>query len=250
MNTLNGKTALVTGGSRGIGRGIVDALAAQGVKVWALARNTESLDALKRDIPGVQVFAGDMTDSQVVTQAMHEICPDILILNAGVTPYMAPTHTMTWEQFSLPWETDVKGTFYFGREALRMPLKPGSTVVIVSSGAAVGGSPLSGGYASAKRAQWFMGQYLQQEADSLQLGIRVAVLIPRQIVGTTELGDQASTRYAAAQGITKDEYLDRMGSPRLTPEVIGQGVVDLLTDDAYAKGLAYMISGQGLAAAN
>jgi NAD(P)-dependent dehydrogenase (short-subunit alcohol dehydrogenase family) len=55
--------------------------------------------------------------------------------------------------------------FLFCREALRAPLAPGSVVVIISSGAGLGGSPISGGYAGAKRMQMFLAKYCQAESD-------------------------------------------------------------------------------------
>jgi NAD(P)-dependent dehydrogenase (short-subunit alcohol dehydrogenase family) len=245
MRQLDGKTAVVTGGSRGLGQGIVRALAAEGAAVWAMARDSGRLAMLQREVDGIQTLVADVTDPQTAPQALRETRPDILVLNAGATPTMAPVHQQSWEQFARIWETDVKATFSFGREALLLPLAPGSVVVIVSSGAAIGGSPLSGGYAGAKRTQWFLAQYLQQESDSLKLGIRFVALLPQQIIGTTELGHNAASAYAAQQGISEQTFLERFGPP-LTPEGVGRAVVALLTDQAYRDGIAFGITGQGL----
>jgi NAD(P)-dependent dehydrogenase (short-subunit alcohol dehydrogenase family) len=245
MKQLEGKIAVVTGGSRGLGLGIVRALAAEGADVWALARDAERLDQLKREVDGVQTLVADVTDPQVAPQTLGTTRPDILVLNAGARPMLAPIHQQSWEQFSRTWETDVHMTFAFGKEALLLPLAPGSVVVIVSSGAAIGGSEISGGYAGAKRMQWFLAHYLQGESDALNRGIRFVALVPKQIIGATELGHAAAAAYAAQQGISEQAFLERFGPP-LTPEGVGRAVVDLLTDPAYRSGSAFGVSGRGL----
>lgn len=246
MNLLEGKTALVTGGSRGFGRDIVSALAGEGATVWALSRDTGPLDQLKRDVAGVQTLVADVADPQTAPQALRTIRPDLLVLNAGAMPTLAPVHQQSWQQFSSNWNTDVHMTFAFGKEALLLPLAQGSVVVIISSGAAIGGSPLSGGYAGAKRMQWFLAHYLQQEATAMNRDIRFVALIPKQISGATELGQAAVAAYAAQQGISEQTFLQRFGPP-LTPELMGRGVVDLLTEPAYRTGIAFGIGGSGLA---
>jgi NAD(P)-dependent dehydrogenase (short-subunit alcohol dehydrogenase family) len=242
---LDDRTALVIGASRGLGNAIVRALAAQRATVWAVARNSEQLDILKREVPSVQTLAADATDPQLAPQILRDIRPDILVLSLGATPTMAPVHQQSWEQFAGVWETDVKASFLFGRETLLQPLAPGSVVVIMSSGAAIGGSPLSGGYSGAKRTQWFLAQFLQRESNALNLGIRFVALLPQQIINTTQLGHTAAAAYAAQQGISEQAFAEGFGVA-LTPEGVGQGVVALLTDQAYRDGIAYGINGQGL----
>jgi len=248
MTPLNQQVALVTGGSRGLGRGIVEALAAQGVKVWALARNGESLDKLKQDIKGVQTLAADMSHAETASQAMHQIRPNILVLNAGATPTPASFQEQTWEEFCTVWDTDVKSTFYFGREALLMPMAPGSTIIIVSSGAALNASVLLGSYSGAKRTQWFMGQHLQYEVKRLNLGIRVVVLVPMQIVSSTDFGQVAKPSLMTQHSLTEQQYAERFKAPVLTPDTMGQGVISLLTNETDYTELTYGITGQGLAA--
>src|SRR5256885_1978071 len=86
---------------------------------------------------------------------LREVNPDLLVLCAGASPPLGAIHTQTWQSFSANWEVDTKSTFVWLRHALTIPMKAGGHIIVVSSGAALRGSPVSGGYAPAKRAQWF-----------------------------------------------------------------------------------------------
>src|SRR5579859_4243084 len=108
---LKNQIALVTGGSRGLGRATVKALAMEGTRVWALARGRRCLDELAQEVKGVQTISGDITNPGVADSSIREVQPNILILSAGATPTIAPIQEQTWEQFSGPWETDVRATF-------------------------------------------------------------------------------------------------------------------------------------------
>jgi NAD(P)-dependent dehydrogenase (short-subunit alcohol dehydrogenase family) len=112
------------------------------------------------------------------------------VLNAGAPPRMRPIQDHTWATFSRNWEVDVRQTFHWIRwirEALLLPLAPRSTVIAMSSGAVLNGSPLSGGYAGAKAAMRFITGYAAQESLRAGLGIRFVSLLPR-LTPATGLG--------------------------------------------------------------
>jgi len=96
------------------------------------------------------------------------------------------------------------------KQALTLPLRPGSTVVLVSSGAAIDGSPLSGGYAGAKRMQWFLASYAQKVSDAKKLGIRMLAVLPRPIEGTI-IGAGAAEAYGPMSGMTAEAFMKRNG---------------------------------------
>jgi NAD(P)-dependent dehydrogenase (short-subunit alcohol dehydrogenase family) len=135
-------------------------------------------------------------------------------------------------------------TFQWVRVALLTPLTPGSRVVVMSSGAALQGSPLSGGYAGAKATQRFIAAYAREEADRDGLGITFTSILPR-ITPVTELGRPAVEAYAARAGITQEQYMEQMGPP-VTPESAGTAVLELLTKDPETVAAAYLLTGAGL----
>jgi NAD(P)-dependent dehydrogenase (short-subunit alcohol dehydrogenase family) len=229
MSSLEGKRVVVTGGSRGLGREIVRALDQRGAKIVAIGRDEAALRQLRSETEErVQTRAGNVADPAFAEEVMRETTPDVVVLNAGVRPRLAPLLEHTWESFSAAWDTDVRGTFCWSQLALRLPLAPGSTVLISSSGAAIAGSPLSGGYAGAKRMQWIMADYLQRESNALKRNIRFHALIPRSIVEGTEIGGAAVAAYAKAAGLPRDKYMERFGVP-VTAGGFARGVAEILT---------------------
>jgi len=141
--SLMDKTIVVTGGSRGLGLGLVEALVDQGARVTVVARDKNALASVKQRL-GVAVQPADVTDEGAAQRILAEVRPDILVLNAGATPPMGRLDQLSWADFTAPWETDVKAGLYWIQAALNLPLAPGSRVLVGSSGAAENGSPLSG----------------------------------------------------------------------------------------------------------
>jgi len=244
MSRLSGSTALVTGASRGFGRGIATALAREGAAVTGVARDRDRLAELAKEIGGsFTAVAADVTDPVVAGKLIDQVAPAVLVLNAGAAPLSRPLHQHTWESFSRAWEVDVRHAFHWSREALLRPLAPGSVVVVMSSGAAVAGSPLSGGYAGAKGTIRFIAAYAAAESERHGLGIRFVSLLP-QLTPATDLGAAAVASYAAREGLTVEEFSASRG-PALTISQVGQAVTDLVTDPGLDQA-SYLLTAAGL----
>ena len=238
---LKDKKVIVTGGSRGLGLGLVEAMVGRGAKVTVVARDAEALKSVEARF-GVAVISADVTDERDAHRILSEVNPDVLVLNAGAKPPMGRLDQLSWADFSVPWETDVKAGLYWMQAALKTPLKPGSRVLVGSSGAAQNGSPMSGGYAGAKRMLWLMAKYANGVSAQNKLGIRFQAIVPMQIIGNTGVGDSGANAYARAAGISREEFLARFGAP-MPPRDFGEKVVCLLEDPAYADGLAFGLKG-------
>jgi NAD(P)-dependent dehydrogenase (short-subunit alcohol dehydrogenase family) len=213
-------TAIVTGAGRGFGRAVADEAGSAFIPVPA-----------------------DVTEDAVAGRLIAEFRPHVLVLNAGATPPMAPLTEQTWETFSENWNTDTRHVFDWTRAALHRPLDPGSVVVMMSSGAALRGSPLSGGYAGAKAAVKFIAEYAAEEAERSGLGIRFITLYP--MLSPTGVGAAGVRAYAAQQGVSEAEFVEGL-QPALTPEIVAKAVVDL--SGAADPSPGYVLTGAGAAA--
>jgi NAD(P)-dependent dehydrogenase (short-subunit alcohol dehydrogenase family) len=238
--SLKDRKIVVTGGSGGLGLGLVEALVEDGARVTVVARGAEALQSVRARL-GVATISADVTDPTAAPRILAEVQPDILVLNAGAKPPMGPLDKLSWADFSVPWEHDVKAGHLWLQTALNLPLRPGSRVLVVSSGAAVGGSPMSGGYGGAKRMLWFMAKYAHGVSQQKGLGIRFQAIVPQQMVGGTGVGDTGATAYARAMNIKPDEFLARF--PSMPPRAFGEHVVSVLEDPKYAEGLAFGLKG-------
>jgi len=127
--SLKDKIVVVTGGSRGLGLGLVEALVDQGAKVNVVARSAGDLEAVSARL-GVKTISADITDERAAKRILAETRPDVLILNAGATPRMGPIDALSWEDFTKPWDTDVKGGLYWLQAALNLPLAAGARVLV------------------------------------------------------------------------------------------------------------------------
>jgi NAD(P)-dependent dehydrogenase (short-subunit alcohol dehydrogenase family) len=241
---LAGTTAIVTGASRGFGRGITVALAGAGAHVVGVARTGADLDRLGAELgDAFTAVTADSADPATACRLIDEYQPRTVVLCAGAAPTMSPLQDHSWESFSQNWNVDVAQAFNWIGHALRRPLAPGSSVIAISSGAAINGSPLSGGYAGAKATVRLVAGYAAIESERAGLGIDFVSVLP-QLTPATDLGAKAVAAYAERQGVDVETFVESL-RPALTAEQVGKSVLEIATRGQHDY-RAYTLTSAGL----
>ena len=234
--TLDGKVAIVTGASRGIGEAIARTFAAHGAKVVLAARKMEGLEAVAKSIndahPGsavaVTAHTGKESDCAALVAAAKDKLGkvDVLVNNAATNPYFGTFMDVDMGAWDKTFEVNVKGYFWMTREVvkhLRERNAPGS-IVHVASVAGLIASPLQGVYGMTKAAILSMTKTLSFELAGSN--IRVNAIAPGFV----------DTRFAAA--IVKNDalvskVLERTPMARVAPkffyDALGSHLFDAIT---------------------
>ncbi len=249
-NALAGRTALITGASRGIGRAMAITFASQGANVVVSARSAETLADVVGEITAsggraLAVPADVMHEdsaSTVVDAALAEFGRlDVLVNNAGGNSFMSPLATMRFAGWQKIFALNLDSTVRMIQAALPALVASGNgSIVNVSSVTGLRGSPLMSHYGAAKAAVISLTQSLAIEVAPD--GVRVNALVPGWI--DTDLTDFLRTD----QGI-EDTVIGRVPMQRWgTADEIAQAALFLVSDaSSFMTGQALVVDG-GLSA--
>ena len=244
MQNIEGSKVIVIGASSGVGRATALALLDRGAQVVAVGRDPARLERFAAEAKGaLELRPLDATDPSAVDALVAETRPSYIVLAAGTRSPMALVDDLSWDEFSIAWNEDVRMAFEVGKAALRHGLGAGSTVVFVSSGAGLLGSPLSGGYAGAKRTQMFLAGYFQRASKEKDAGIRFIAVVPKQLIPDTDTGQKVSLAYAKLAGISQQKFLERFEVPLLTTGVAAAILAAL--EGAFPESTLVGVTGKG-----
>ena len=232
---LEGKVALVTGGSSGIGLATAQRFVAEGAYVYITGRRKAELDAAVKKIgshvTGVQADVSKAADLDRVIEVIQKDKGriDTIFANAGGGTFL-PLGAITEQQYHDTFDTNVKGVILTVQKAL--PLLPnGATIVLNASTAASTGMPAFSVYSATKAAvRSFARTWTTDLADR---GIRVNVVSPGPVDTAMLAGHPKGTAMLAGHPEGMEVVASRVSMGRLgRPEEIAKTVTFLASDDA------------------
>ncbi len=254
---LQGKTAVVTGGGRGIGAAIARALAGAGAELIISARSRAQIDAVAAELNGAggraEPVVCDVTDetsvaelARVARERMGRI--DILVNNAGVA-HSAPLHRIELDDWNRLFAVNATGSFLCTRAFVPGMVERGwGRVVNIASVAALSGAKYIAAYAAAKHA--VLGLTRSVAAEVAANGVTVNAVCPGFV--DTDMTRESVERIVAKTGMSKDQalraILDQSPQGRLiAPEEVAHAVLALCDDKAKSiTGQAIVLDGGGL----
>lgn len=240
-SSLKGRTTVVTGGSKGIGRGIAKVFAQAGAKVAIIARHAQEAEAAASEIGhGAYGLFGDVTAPQSLAEAFAEAARrsggiDVLCANAGIFP-QARLEEMTEGQWDMVTNTNLKGTFLSVQAVLPYLKKSDQGRIVLTSSITgpITGYPGWSHYAATKAGQ--LGFMRTACIELAKYGITVNAVLPGNIVteGLAAMGEDYQKSMAASVP------LKRLG----TVEDIGHAALYFASREAaYVTGQTIIVDG-------
>lgn len=235
--SLKGKTVVVTGAGKGIGRDVAKLLAGRGASIVALSRTPEDLASLEAEI-GCRSIAVDLADARAAHAAAREAMPADLLVNCAGIANLQPFLEVTDEAFDLVYAVNTRGAMIVAQEYARhrVSVGGGGSIVNVSSISSFIGFENHTAYCASKGAMDAMSRVMANELG--KHGIRVNCINP--IVTLTDMAVLAWSDPAKSGPV-----LGRIPIGRFAESVDVSEVIAFLLSDASAmmNGLAIPIDG-------
>jgi NAD(P)-dependent dehydrogenase (short-subunit alcohol dehydrogenase family) len=243
MAKLDGKIALISGGTSGIGAATAKLFQSEGATVIVTGSSQKSVDAAKAELPGIEILVSNAADIAATKALVDQVTAkhgriDVLFVNAGIAKF-APVGQIDEAFYDSQFDINVKGAFFLLKHAI--PAIPDGGAIILTASVAGAGGGLGGGtiYGATKAALRSFGRTFARELTPR--GIRVNTISPGPVVTPIldKNGFTAAQKDAFIEGAKTRIPLGRTG----TPEEVAAAALYLAADATYTTGAELFVDG-------
>jgi NAD(P)-dependent dehydrogenase (short-subunit alcohol dehydrogenase family) len=242
MARLDGKIALISGGTSGIGAATARLFQAEGATVIVTGSSQASVDKATADLPGVEVVVSDASDIAATRSLVDKVKGnhgriDILFVNAGIAKF-APVGQIDEDFYDSQFDVNVRGAFFLLKHAVPAIPDGGAVILTASVAGASGGLPGATVYGATKAALRSFGRTFAKEL--LPRGIRVNTISPGPIVTPIlDKGLTAAQKETFIAGAAARIPLGRTG----TEAEVAAAALYLVADATYTTGAELFVDG-------
>lgn len=242
MGKLEGKIALITGGTAGIGAATARLFQAEGANVVVTGANPQTAEAARHKLPGIEVIVSDQGDTGAAKDLIDHVTAhhgriDVLFVNAAVARF-APLDAVDEASFDAQFNVNVRGAYFLLKHAAPAMVDGGAIILTASISASLGGVGMSV-YSASKAALRSFGRTLAAE------------LAPRNIRVNTVSPGPIETPIFGKTGLTAEQIVDFRKAAEVTvplkrvgkPEEIAAAVLFLATDATFITGEELIVGG-------
>jgi NAD(P)-dependent dehydrogenase (short-subunit alcohol dehydrogenase family) len=229
---LNGKVALITGGARGIGFGLAEALLSRGARVALVDLDLRAAQSAAGELSGdgrTIGLAADVTDRPAIEQAVRDTVEafgglDVVVANAGIAPTPLPVRVMPQAEFERVVEVDLLGVYRTVSAAMEQVVSRRGQVVVVSSVYAFANGMSAAPYAVAKAGVEQLGRALRVELSIHGVGVTVAYFGFVDTEMVRQVFEQGEAIGGREPGEALPAFLLRRITPRQAGEALAAGI--------------------------
>jgi len=246
MFSLEGKVAIITGASRGIGQAIAEGFSEMGAKVVLASRKAEALEQVRQGIVErggdalvIPTHMGDMEAVRNLVQGTleHYGTVDILVNNAATNPVFGPTSEVEEPAYDKIMDVNVKGMFFLTKEVGKVLCEKGSgSVINISSEAGITPTPMLGVYSISKAAVNMLTKVFAQEWGPK--GVRVNAIAPGLV--KTHFSQALWGNEAILKAALATIPMGRIAEPK---EIVGMAIYLASEASSYVTGQIFLVDG-------
>lgn len=242
MFKLNGKIALITGGTTGIGAATARLFQSEGATVMVTGQNPATVKAVQAEYPGIEAELADQSDTDSTRKLIERVRArhgriDILFVNAGVA-HFAPIENVDEGFFDREFAVNVRGAYFVIQNALSI-MPNGGAIILTGSTAGSSGAPAMSVYAATKAALRSFGRTLAAELAARNIRVNTVSPGPIQtpIFGKAGLNQEQLDGFI--EGVKSRVPLGRMGAP----EEVAATALYLAADATFMTGGEIVVGG-------